>query len=138
MITEHLSSATISLADAPAFRQSALLKVGSDLPCLTGDILTKVLRLAPPRRVSFMRDMEGRGTTMVLLPPSSARIATRFGPESAAAHLAVATPFPSDPAWFAAQRDVDMLHDLAAARDFGVGTFTAALPIRMAAGIRHE
>lgn len=103
----------------------------SDLPCLTPDALSAVLRAAPGTGAAFVPDASGEGTTM-WLSAGSARVACRFGPQSAAAHRAAGAVDLAEPARAVepiapARRDVDTDADLTAAQALGVGPHTRAL-----------
>ena len=103
--------------------------VVSDLPCLTPAALDAVLSLAASEDRAFVRDAAGTGTT--IWTSSTGVVASRFGPASAAAHLADGDAdlvSAGDPDGLApARRDVDTRDDLASARALGVGPRTAAL-----------
>lgn len=116
----------------PAARPVALL---ADLPCLTPADLAPVIE-ALPEGESFVRDHQGTGTT--LYAGETERFQPRFGPGSAAAHLAggaaeIIVPAPT------VRLDVDDLADLALALEVGVGPHTAsALPQHDEGGSPHR
>ena len=58
-----------------------------DLPALRAADLLAVLHQAPADGRSFVRDLDGSGTTLLAAGPSSA-LEPLFGPDSAARHLA--------------------------------------------------
>lgn len=132
VMVDDSSADGINAAAAHAARMVAVdgpvAVVVSDLPCLTAPAVDAVLSLARHHRSSFVRDAAGSGTTMWM--STDGAIDSRFGPESAAAHLgAGATDLiaAAEPAILAlARRDVDTSDDLAAARTLGVGRYTAA------------
>ena len=123
--TEDLN-ATLVQACAEAVRRwpgATPVALCADLPCLLPSELAAVLAAAVPGRPSFVRDHAGTGTTLYVAPADS--FAPRFGPGSAARHLAagvdeIEVPAPT------VRRDVDDLADLSAALVHGVGAHTAA------------
>ncbi|MEV6813934.1 2-phospho-L-lactate guanylyltransferase, partial [Micromonospora sp. NPDC051296] len=79
----------------------------------------------PPGVRRFVADAPGTGTVLLAAPPG-VPLDPRFGPDSAAAHLASgAHPLAGD--WPSLRRDVDTAGDLAAALRLGLGPRTAAL-----------
>jgi 2-phospho-L-lactate guanylyltransferase len=118
-------------AGRAAFPGSCIAVVVSDLPCLTDESLTAVLRCARHHQRSFLADAQGTGTTMWLAGPGQP-IESRFGRASRAAHLAaghvdLADSNPADSDLFArARRDVDTAADLVAAAGLGLGPATMA------------
>ncbi|TXL60687.1 2-phospho-L-lactate guanylyltransferase [Aeromicrobium terrae] len=98
--------------------------VPSDLPCLTADALTEVLRLAEEHVHSFCTDADGDGTTLVV-SREPLELVTSYGVGSAGAHRAAGlVPLPA-PA--AARRDVDTVTHLREAEALGVGPRTKNL-----------
>jgi 2-phospho-L-lactate guanylyltransferase len=96
----------------------------SDLPCLTADALTEVLRLAEEHVHAFCTDADGDGTTLVV-SREPLELETSYGPGSASAHRAAGlVPLPA-PA--SARRDVDTVTHLREAEALGVGPRTAAV-----------
>lgn len=106
--------------ERPELQPVALL---ADLPSLTPEDLTAALAHATPGQGSwFVRDADDTGTTLYSAPYDV--FEPRFGPGSAAAHLAGgATPVPG--ALATLRRDVDDLTDLDGAIALGVGPATA-------------
>ncbi|MEN3305572.1 MAG: 2-phospho-L-lactate/phosphoenolpyruvate guanylyltransferase [Micromonosporaceae bacterium] len=97
--------------------------LAGDLPALRAGELAAALSLAAVR--SFVTDAEGTGTTLLAAPPG-VPLEPRFGPGSAAAHLASgALALPG--AWPTLRQDVDTHDDLRAAIRLGVGVHTTAL-----------
>lgn len=104
----------------PALRPVALL---ADLPALTPALLDTALAsvAAGP---AYCCDAEGTGTTLYTAP--YADFDPRFGPGSAAAHLASgAVPIEGELAGL--RRDVDDAESLGVARVLGLGPATSAL-----------
>jgi 2-phospho-L-lactate guanylyltransferase len=98
----------------------------ADLPALRPAELEAALRVAAsvPGR-AFVPDAPGTGTTLLAAPPGVS-LDPRFGPESAARHLASrARRLEGD--WPSLRRDVDTAADLAEAERLGLGPHTAAL-----------
>lgn len=96
----------------------------SDLPALRTEELAKALAEADGRR-AFCADRQGTGTTLLVAAPGGP-LDPRFGPGSAAAHLAsdavlVGVDLPT------LRCDVDTAEDLALAGTLGLGAHTAAL-----------
>ncbi len=131
------------LPDAPdaglnaAFRHGAadaggwVVGLTADLPALRPAELAAALHAAqagPPGVRRFVADAPGTGTVLLAAPPG-VPLDPRFGPDSAATHLASgALPLAGD--WPSLRRDVDTADDLAAAARLGLGPRTA----RLAAG----
>jgi 2-phospho-L-lactate guanylyltransferase len=91
----------------------------SDLPTLTGKVVTTALALAGDHSASFVPDACGSGTTMVAsTEPGS--LVTAFGPASARRHaeLGLTSLVEADPR---IRRDVDDTTDLEAADTLGLG-----------------
>jgi 2-phospho-L-lactate/phosphoenolpyruvate guanylyltransferase len=97
----------------------------ADLPALRPAELTAALRAAAavPRR-GFVPDAAGTGTT-VLTAPRVVPLDPRFGPASAAEHLASGARL-LDGDWPSLRRDVDTGADLAEAERLGLGPHTGA------------
>jgi 2-phospho-L-lactate guanylyltransferase len=118
--------ATLLRADDPHGVVGALQ---ADLPALRPGELAAALDEAGGRR-AFCADREGTGTTLLLSAPGDP-LDARFGPGSAAAHLAsgahpVTAPVPS------LRCDVDTGADLAAATGLGLGPRASTLVCGMA------
>jgi 2-phospho-L-lactate guanylyltransferase len=91
----------------------------SDLPTLTGKVVTTALALAGDHSASFVPDACGSGTTMAAsTEPGS--LVTAFGPASARRHaeLGLTSLVEADPR---IRRDVDDTTDLEAADTLGLG-----------------
>ena len=100
----------------------------ADLPCLTADLLTRVLTAWPDQR-AIVSDAEGIGTTM-LMASSGQLLRPHFGPRSRAAHISdgavdIADRFPGEFAGL--RRDVDSEVGLWDAQRIGLGPHTASL-----------
>jgi 2-phospho-L-lactate guanylyltransferase len=107
---------------------TAVAALSSDLPALRPGELTAALLVAAGSARAFVADAQGTGTT--LLTAVGTGLAPRFGPGSAAAHLAGgATPLAG--AWPGLVRDVDTEADLQAALLLGAGPRTTALAGRL-------
>lgn len=119
-------NATLVQAAAEAVRRwpDALpVALCADLPALMVEELRAVLDRLPAAGPAFLRDRAGTGTTLYASDRDS--FDPRFGPDSAAAHLAdgvheIEVDAPS------ARADVDELSDLTAALRIGVGPHTRA------------
>jgi 2-phospho-L-lactate/phosphoenolpyruvate guanylyltransferase len=98
----------------------------ADLPALRPAELAAALRAAAtaPRR-GFVPDAAGTGTTLLVAPPLVA-LDPRFGPGSAASHLASGARRLDGP-WPSLRRDVDTRDDLAEAARLGLGPATGTL-----------
>jgi 2-phospho-L-lactate guanylyltransferase len=96
----------------------------ADLPALRPADLTGALRAAAgAARRGFVPDAAGGGTTLLAAPPGVA-LDPRFGPESAARHVASGALL-LDGDWPSLRRDVDTAADLAEAAGLGLGPCTA-------------
>ena len=104
----------------PELGTAALL---ADLPCLRTEDLEAALGDGADRR--FVADAAGTGTTLLIAPPGT-ELDPRFGPGSAAAHLASGARALSG-ALESLRLDVDTTEDLEAALRFGVGVHTAKI-----------
>ncbi len=98
--------------------------VPADLPCLSSQDVTQVLRLAQRVDGAFVPDSATTGTTFIVCPPGRPMLA-QYGPGSAAAHRALGLRSLDD-APLQARHDVDTLTDLQAAAVLGLGAQTAA------------
>lgn len=134
--SEHVAAWTVEGAEGlnNELEQAALriVQTGSrdgiavvlgDLPCLTARVFSELLAVAPSDRQSFLTDVTGTGTTMLMAPPGI-RLTPAFEGASTARHSAVAESIPAASRWRAAQRDVDTLEDLCQAINLGVGPHT--------------
>lgn len=98
--------------------------VVADLPALTSVTLADTLRSASGVSLGVVPDRHDVGTT-VLTATRGAELRPRFGPRSAAAHVAEgAVPVIADPR---VRCDVDVLEDLWEATALGVGPRTSAV-----------
>jgi 2-phospho-L-lactate/phosphoenolpyruvate guanylyltransferase len=107
-------------------RRHGVVALMGDLPCLTSELFTEILQTAPRETASFITDMGGHGTTVLINPPGVRRV-PKFGIGSALAHRGYAMTLTGDRTWIPARRDVDTLDDLAHAMRVGCGPVTAAL-----------
>lgn len=96
----------------------------ADLPSLTTEEFRAVVAEARRHRRSFVPDASGRGTTAVCATVGP--LWSRFGPRSAFHHRTAGLGELVGP-WPGARRDVDVVADLAAAAQLGLGPRTAAL-----------
>lgn len=97
--------------------------VPADLPCLSSEAVTQVLRLEQHREGALVPDRASTGTTLVLCPPRRPVLA-QYGPGSAGSHRALGLRSLDD-APLVARRDVDTLAALNAAAALGLGARTA-------------
>lgn len=100
---------------------SGVVALAGDLPALTTDVLTAVLRAAPSPRW-FVSDSVGTGTTM--LAASGTGLSPSFGPHSRSAHRASGATEVDLPGIARLRRDVDTEVDLWDAVRLGVGPRT--------------
>lgn len=101
-----------------------VVAVMGDVPCLTTAEFSSVLDATATDRPSFVPDLSGDGTTMLMSAPST-RITPLFGPQSAKAHAAVGHQL--DGEWKRARLDVDTMGDLRSAWSAGLGAHTLAV-----------
>jgi 2-phospho-L-lactate guanylyltransferase len=100
--------------------------LAADLPALRPAELADALRATVRGgRRGFVPDAAGSGTTLLAAPPGVA-VDPRFGPESAARHLASGARR-LDGDWPSLRRDVDTAADLAEADRLGLGPHTAVV-----------
>jgi len=98
--------------------------LSADLPALRPAELTAALTAAAGHPRSFVPDAAGGGTTLLAARPG-VPVDPRYGPGSAAAHLASgAVGLAGD--WPSLRRDVDTAADLVAAAALGLGPATRA------------
>ena len=95
-----------------------------DLPALRAADLLAVLRQAPVDGRSFVRDLDGSGTTLLAAGPRS-RLTPLFGPDSAQRHLASGARELDAPD--SLRCDVDSAADLRRCLELGVGMLTSQL-----------
>ncbi|MDQ1741129.1 MAG: 2-phospho-L-lactate/phosphoenolpyruvate guanylyltransferase, partial [Pseudonocardiales bacterium] len=96
----------------------------ADLPALRAADLLAVLRRAPAAGRSFVRDLDGSGTTLLAAGPGEP-LAPLFGPDSAQRHLDSGA---RELAAAASLRcDVDSAADLRRCLQLGVGMLTSQL-----------
>jgi 2-phospho-L-lactate guanylyltransferase len=113
---------------ARAVRTAAVCALSSDLPALRAGELAAALAAAGAHPRCLVADAAGTGTT--LLTAHGTGLAPRFGPASAAAHVAGgAVPLAGD--WPGLRRDVDTPADLAEAVRLGVGRHSRLLLPRL-------
>ncbi|MFD2091352.1 2-phospho-L-lactate guanylyltransferase [Blastococcus deserti] len=109
---------------------AAVAALSSDLPALRPEELAAALAAAGRATRAFVADAQGTGTT--LLTAVGTDLQPRFGPGSAAAHLAGgARALRGD--WPGLVRDVDTEADLRAALLLGAGSCTTALAVHLGA-----
>jgi 2-phospho-L-lactate/phosphoenolpyruvate guanylyltransferase len=102
----------------------------ADLPALRPVELAAALRAAASAgERGFVPDAAGTGTTLLVTPPGVA-LDPRFGPGSAASHLAFGAGR-LDGDWPSLRRDVDTHDDLAEAARLGLGPHTGATVLGM-------
>lgn len=110
---------------AAAAAGAPVVALTGDLPALRPDELAAALTALGRRPRGYVPDATGTGTSM-LAAAAGVDLDPRFGPGSAAAHLASgATRLDGD--WPSLRRDVDTADDLAAAAALGLGRHTAEL-----------
>jgi 2-phospho-L-lactate/phosphoenolpyruvate guanylyltransferase len=107
---------------------TAVAALSSDLPALHPPELAAALQAAAGSVRAFVADAQGTGTT--LLTAVDTALLPRFGPGSAAAHLAGGATALSGP-WPGLVRDVDTGDDLRAALLLGAGPRTTAVAGRL-------
>lgn len=117
-------NAALAAGSAAAGDGPVALLLG-DLPALRPADLDGALAMAGERARAVVVDADGSGTTL-LTARSAARLDPRFGPGSAAAHLA-AGHARLDDVDERLRRDVDSAEDLVAAAKLGLGLATAAV-----------
>jgi 2-phospho-L-lactate guanylyltransferase len=118
---------TLVQAAAEMRRRDAGLEIVAlcaDLPALRSTELEAALRASAPDRMSFVSDVEGVGTTMVVAP-DLARFRPHFGAGSRALHLAEGAHEIDVPDLPTLRRDVDDPLNLAQALELGVGPRTS-------------
>lgn len=125
-VSDDLNATLRQAAAEAARRRPDLLPVAlcADLPALVPEDLATALAEVRDDGATFTRDVAGEGTTMYGAP--AAQFEPRFGPGSAAAHLAagareVTAEVPT------LRQDVDDVGDLGRALLLGVGRHTAAV-----------
>lgn len=106
------------------FPSDGVVAMVGDLPALRAADLLEVLRQAPVTGRSFVRDIDGSGTTLLAAGPQS-RLGPLFGPDSARRHLASGARELDAAA--SLRCDVDSAADLRRCLELGVGTLTAKL-----------
>lgn len=106
------------------FPSDGVVAMVGDLPALRAADLLAVLRQAPVTGRSFVRDIDGSGTTLLAAGPQS-RLGPLFGPDSARRHLASGARELDAAA--SLRCDVDSAADLRRCLELGVGTLTAKL-----------
>lgn len=107
--------------------------LAADLPALRTAELTRALDAAATHPVSFVADVAGSGTTLLIAAPGSA-FAPMFGVDSHARHRQAGFRELRLAAISSVRRDVDTDADLRDAQRLGVGPRTAAV---LAAALRR-
>jgi 2-phospho-L-lactate guanylyltransferase len=98
-----------SLRRVASVRRGMIVVVCADLPALRPDDVADTLAQLRPGEAAYVADVEGTGTTTYAAPADL--FDPRFGPESAAAHLATgARPLDGDLSTL--RHDVDTIDDL--------------------------
>jgi 2-phospho-L-lactate guanylyltransferase len=111
----------VAAAHAVIGTSHRVVAVMGDLPCLTAGVFSAILDTSPDDVASFVPDLAGEGTTM-LLSTRPTRITPLFGPRSAKAHAAIGHRLDGD--WVRARCDVDTVSDLRLAWNLGLGAHT--------------
>lgn len=106
------------------FPADGVLAMVGDLPSLRSADLLAVLHQAPSAGRSFVRDLDGSGTTLLAAGPGSA-LAPLFGPDSAHRHLSSGAR--ELDAADSLRCDVDSVADLHRCLELGVGMLTSQL-----------
>lgn len=119
------------IAHARAARPVAVAVLLGDLPGLHPDELDAALEAAARHPLGFVRDADGTGTTLATAA-SGAPFEPRFGPGSAARHVAAGFVELEASAAPGLTRDVDTVDGLEAVLHHGVGDHTAEAVARLA------
>jgi 2-phospho-L-lactate guanylyltransferase len=106
------------------FPADGVVAMVGDLPALRAADLLAVLHQAPAVGRSFVRDVDGSGTTLLAAGPHS-RLMPLFGPDSARRHLASGARELDAAA--SLRCDVDSAADLRRCLELGVGMLTSQL-----------
>lgn len=106
------------------FPADGVVAMVGDLPALRAADLLAVLRQAPIVGRSFVRDVDGTGTTLLAAGPRS-QLRPLFGPDSARRHLASGARELDAAA--SLRCDVDSAADLRRCLELGVGMLTSQL-----------
>jgi 2-phospho-L-lactate guanylyltransferase len=109
---------------ARRYPDDGVVAMVGDLPALRSADLLAVLHRAPGAGRSFVRDLDGSGTTLLAAGPGSA-LAPLFGPDSARRHLASGAR--ELEAAVSLRSDVDSVADLHRCLELGVGMLTSQL-----------
>jgi 2-phospho-L-lactate guanylyltransferase len=109
---------------ARRFPGDGVVAMVGDLPALRAADLLAVLHQAPVAGRSFVRDLDGSGTTLLAAGPGS-QLAPLFGPDSARRHLASGARELEAAA--SVRCDVDSAADLRRCLELGVGMLTSQL-----------
>lgn len=103
--------------------EHGVVALSADLGALRPEELTAALRSAASHRRGFVADAQGSGTTLLAVTPGES-LQPRFGPDSAAAHLAGGA-HRLEGTWPGLRRDLDTAEDLRIAAGLGLGPATA-------------
>ncbi|MFD4421749.1 2-phospho-L-lactate guanylyltransferase [Agromyces sp. NPDC058484] len=114
-----------------AARDVAVAVLLGDLPGLRPPELDAALKAASRHPLAFVRDADGTGTTLATAAPEAA-FEPRFGPDSAARHVAAGFVELDASAAPGLTRDVDTADGLEAVLHHGVGDHTAEAVARLA------
>ena len=119
------------IAHARAESSVAIAVLLGDLPALTPRELDGALQAASRHPLAFVRDADGTGTTLATAAPG-VPFEPRFGPGSAARHVAGGFVELEASAALGLTRDVDTVDGLEAVLHHGVGDHTAEAVARLA------
>ena len=121
-----LNAALRAAAEQLAVRypDDGVVAMVGDLPALRPADLLSVLAVAQAHERSFVRDLQGSGTTL-LAASSADRLEPQFGPDSARRHLQSGAR--ELPAPLSVRCDVDSVEDLRSCLALGTGLLTAQL-----------
>lgn len=108
--------------------------LAADLPALGPAELGRALVAAACRRLAFVPDAAGTGTTLYAAAPDAV-FSPRFGPGSRQAHRATGAAELDIPGIAGLRRDVDTIADLRLATLIGLGPRTSALAGPLLAGL---
>lgn len=111
---------------------AATLVLAADLPAATDAAIDHLLGSAPSEPLLVIPDLEGIGSTGLLIGPET-EVIPAFGAESLARHQAAGAAVVELPGIERLRRDVDTAAQLAAAIDLGVGERTRSVLTELAA-----
>ncbi len=111
---------------------AATLVLAGDLPAATSEVVDRLLGSTPSGPLHVIPDLEGIGSTGLLIGPGS-ELTPAFGDASLARHQAAGAEVVELEGIERLRRDVDTAGQLAAAVDLGVGERTRSVLAEMAA-----